>query len=346
MSNWLKQSTAITIKFGPFLDDTDGKTEETGLTISQADIRLSKNGGNIAQSNNAAGAPHDELGYYDVPLDTTDTNTLGTLKVMVHENGALPIWQEFMVVPANVWDSMFGADKLQVDLTQIGGDTQSGTDLKDFADAGYDPDTNKVEGVKTVDTTTTNSDMVGTDNAATASELSTHDGKLDTVDTVVDAIKAKTDNLPADPASETNVDANETKIDTIDTVVDAIKAKTDNLPADPASETNVDANETKIDTIDTVVDAIKAVTDNLPNSGALTDINSGVSRILGLSYENSYQHTRVYSGGKLNSAKLDLYDSKANAQTHDGSTGIVAKYTLTYTYSGDELTAMQVVRDS
>lgn len=102
--------------------------------------------------------------------------------------------------------------------------------------------------------------------------LAIHDGKLDTLDTVADAIKAKTDNLPADPASETNVNANETKIDTLDTVADAIKAKTDNLPADPASETNVNANETKIDTLDTVADAIKAVTDNLPDSGALDDL--------------------------------------------------------------------------
>jgi hypothetical protein len=43
----------------------------------------------------------------------------------------------------------------EVDLTHIGGDAQSGTDLKDFADAGYDPATNKVQGVVLVDTTTT-----------------------------------------------------------------------------------------------------------------------------------------------------------------------------------------------
>lgn len=116
---WLKQNTAATIKLGPFLDDADGKTAETALTISQADIRLSKNGGDIAQTNNAAGATHDELGYYDVPLDTTDTNTLGRLKVAVSESGALPVWQDFMVVPANVWDSLFGADKLQVHADEI-----------------------------------------------------------------------------------------------------------------------------------------------------------------------------------------------------------------------------------
>lgn len=54
-----------------------------------------------------------------------------------------------------------------VNATQLGGDAQSLTDLKDFADAGYDPATNKVEGVKLVDMTTTNSDMRGTDNALT-----------------------------------------------------------------------------------------------------------------------------------------------------------------------------------
>ena len=52
----------------------------------------------------------------------------------------------------------------------------------------------------------------------------------------------------------------------------AIKAKTDNLPSDPASETNVDANETKIDTVDTVLDNIKTITDAIPDSGAMTSI--------------------------------------------------------------------------
>ena len=115
---WLKQSTAVTVKMGPFLDSTNGDDEEAGLTIAQADIRLTKNGGAFAQSNNAAGATHDEKGYYGVPLDTTDTATLGTLRVAIHKSGALAVWKDFMVVPANVWDSMFGTDKLQVDAVQ------------------------------------------------------------------------------------------------------------------------------------------------------------------------------------------------------------------------------------
>ena len=116
---WLKQSTAVTVPVGPFVDSTDGVTAETALTISQADIRLSKNGGAYAQTNNATGASHMENGWYGVPLDTTDTNTLGSLVVAVNESGACPAWRNFMVVPANVWDSLFGADKLQVHADEI-----------------------------------------------------------------------------------------------------------------------------------------------------------------------------------------------------------------------------------
>src|SRR3989304_5857883 len=88
---WLKQSTAVTIKMGPFLDSTDGNTQETLLTISQADIRLSKNGGAYAQTNNVAGATHHEKGNYGGPLDATETQTLGTLRVHIHETGALAV---------------------------------------------------------------------------------------------------------------------------------------------------------------------------------------------------------------------------------------------------------------
>lgn len=63
---------------------------------------------------------------------------------------------------------------------------------------------------------------------------------LTTVDTVVDAIQAKTDNLPVDPADQSLIiaatNAIVSDIATVDTVVDAIKAKTDNLPTDPADQ--------------------------------------------------------------------------------------------------------------
>lgn len=109
MPAWLKQSTAVDIALGPFVDATDGVTAETALTLSQADIRLKKNAGAWAQKNDATSAAHEENGWYECELDATDTNTLGILIVAVNETGALPVWREFMVVPANVYDSLVSA---------------------------------------------------------------------------------------------------------------------------------------------------------------------------------------------------------------------------------------------
>lgn len=103
---FLRQNTAVTIPFGPFLDETDGKTPETGLTIAQADIRLSKNGATFAQSGNVAGAAHMEGGDYGVPLNATDANTPGHLRVRIHVAGVLPVWKDFLVVPAPVYDGL------------------------------------------------------------------------------------------------------------------------------------------------------------------------------------------------------------------------------------------------
>jgi hypothetical protein len=116
----LKQSTATTQLIGPFIDDTDGKTAETGLTLAQADIRLSKNGGNMAQKNDATACTHDEIGYYSCPLNTTDTGTLGNLKLMVHQAGSLPVFHDFMVVTANIYDTLCSTDVLNVEITAAG----------------------------------------------------------------------------------------------------------------------------------------------------------------------------------------------------------------------------------
>ncbi len=119
MAQWLKQSTAITVKVGPFLDEDDGKTVEGSLTITQPDVRLSKNGGAFAQKDAAQTLSHDENGYYGLALNATDTATLGRLTVHIHESGALPVWHDFEVVTANVWDSFFGGGALVVSAGPI-----------------------------------------------------------------------------------------------------------------------------------------------------------------------------------------------------------------------------------
>lgn len=122
---YLKRSTSVDIKLGPFLDETDGKTAETALVITQPDIRLSKNGANFIQKNGAQTLAHNEKGWYTCTLNGTDTNTLGRLIVAVHESGALPVWCEFTILPINVFDSFItGSDYLDVDA--IGLDAANG----------------------------------------------------------------------------------------------------------------------------------------------------------------------------------------------------------------------------
>ena len=236
MATWLKQSTAVTIGLGPFLDDTDGKTAETGLTISQADVRLKKNNGSWAQKSDTNSATHEENGWYAVALNTTDTNTLGILIVSVSESGALPVWREFMVVPANVYDSMVaGSDKLEVDATQIeGGDATDAINAAcDTALADYDAPTNAEMVARTLTSAS----------YATASALAT-------VDTVADGIKAVTDNLPNSGTLSSLATAS--ALATVDGVVDAIKAKTDNLSFGVTGK--VDANITHVNEVEVAGD--------------------------------------------------------------------------------------------
>ena len=114
----LRQSAATTVTLGPFLDETDGKTAETGMTLTSDTLKLSKNGAVFAQKGNADTAAHDSDGWYRVGLSTTDTGTLGRLMLMCHESGALPVWREFKVVPSNVYDSLIGGtDDLDVQVS-------------------------------------------------------------------------------------------------------------------------------------------------------------------------------------------------------------------------------------
>lgn len=103
---WLKQSTSVDLPIGPFVDSTDGFTAETALSLTQPDIRLKKNAANWGQKAAAQTLTHEENGYYEVTLDATDTNTLGLMRLAVNKTGALPIWEDFMVVPANVYEAL------------------------------------------------------------------------------------------------------------------------------------------------------------------------------------------------------------------------------------------------
>lgn len=121
----LRQSTASQeIPLGPFVDSTDGNTAETGLTIANTDIKLQKTGATTQANKNSGGATHIATGDYYTVLDAADTDTLGSLRVKVHVAGALPVWLDCVVLPANVYDSIvLGTDKLDANAVEFAGQT-------------------------------------------------------------------------------------------------------------------------------------------------------------------------------------------------------------------------------
>lgn len=123
----LKQNTSVTIRLGPFLDSVDGVTEETGL--GAMGVEISKNHGAFAARNSATATAHDAEGWYSCELNATDTNTLGPLTVKAHAAAThLPVWREFIVVPANVYDSLVGgSDELHVDIAKVNEITVQGS---------------------------------------------------------------------------------------------------------------------------------------------------------------------------------------------------------------------------
>jgi hypothetical protein len=126
---FLKQSTATTVLVGPVVDSTDA-SPETGLTLTQSEIQVWKEGGtSLNAKNEGTSATHRGYGMYSVPLDATDTNTLGQLYVAVYETGILVAQKDFMVIKDHVYDTFCGSDFLQVDVKQIASTGPAATKL-------------------------------------------------------------------------------------------------------------------------------------------------------------------------------------------------------------------------
>lgn len=121
MSGFLRQNTPATVMIGEFLDETTGKDAEGGLTLTPSVIFLSKNGGAYAAKHEGTNATSDAslVGWYTCSLDDTDTSASGILKLAVHVSGALPVWDSWSVLPANVYDSITGTDLLNVNADDL-----------------------------------------------------------------------------------------------------------------------------------------------------------------------------------------------------------------------------------
>lgn len=226
---FLRQSTSVTITLGGFVDDSDGKTAETALSLT---VYVAKNGG-VATARSSAGAiSHDRDGDYRVPLDATDTGTGGLLRVSSAPAGALRVWRDYVVLPAQRYDSLIaGSDLLQVHVDEI---TAGLINAVAIGTGAIDADAIATDAVTKLQ-----------NGLAMAAALATVSAYVDELETRLTATRAGyLDNLSGGSvATAAAVAAVAAYIDTevaailaaVDTEIAAILAKVNNLPAAPAA---------------------------------------------------------------------------------------------------------------
>lgn len=123
MDTLLQQSSTAKVTMGPFVASSDGVTESTGLSPT---VEVFKAGSSVwAARNSAVAISHQSKGWYEVPLDGTDTNTLGRMTLRAHASSVhLPVYRHFTVGSSHVVGGLVsGTDFLQVDSQQVGGAT-------------------------------------------------------------------------------------------------------------------------------------------------------------------------------------------------------------------------------
>jgi hypothetical protein len=299
MHSFLRQSTASQSRsIGPFLDDTDFKTEETGLTIANTDIKLMINGAASANKNSGGGT-HRANGVYGITFDATDTATVGEIFVSVKVAGALAVFATFVVLEEAIYDALFAASANafsgaagSTTLTALATGSitaaviaNNAIDAATFAaDVDAEILSYLVDDATRIDASALNT-LSGHDPGEAimgATDLGTGAGltslasatNLATVDTVVDAIKAKTDNLPSDPADESLIIAATDAIASAIAALNNLSAAEVNAEVDTAITDAALATAANLTTVDTVVDAIKAKTDSLTfTSAGIVDAN-------------------------------------------------------------------------
>ncbi len=217
---WIKEATIGTYPIGPFMDGSGAILGS--LNIIMADIFLAKQGGIFGTISGTPTAYADRDGYYKMVLDTTDTDTRGVLRAYVNKATALPLWEDFMVVPTLNYDSLFGTDRFQVDMRELGDASLDFTPTMQT----------RIGSITAID----RNFIIGS-----LGDLPNIKGSLGYLPNIsgslgyLPGIQGSLGYLPNILGSFGQIPSMNTKLDTIsgyiDTEVAAIKAKTDNLPS-------------------------------------------------------------------------------------------------------------------
>lgn len=122
---FLRTNTAVIISVGPFYDRTDGVTPETALTITNERITLvaetddnsaptlvldNITGATSGTSNDLNYITGQDNGMMQMELSAANTNRVGRMMLTITDGANhVPVFHEFMVMPALVYDTFFAA---------------------------------------------------------------------------------------------------------------------------------------------------------------------------------------------------------------------------------------------
>jgi hypothetical protein len=108
---YVKQSTSsFYLQMGPFLDESDGYTPETGLSISYSNVYI-HSGASYTQANSMDMITHVFNGMYSLNVNSSsDFATVGPAYITCHMSAsARPVMMEVYVLEQGAYDCMFGA---------------------------------------------------------------------------------------------------------------------------------------------------------------------------------------------------------------------------------------------
>ena len=129
---FLKTNTATRVSVGPFLDKTDGITPEVALTVTSCKLTFMVDDGGVPTlvldvaptasggANDMVHVTGDDAGFYDLELAAANVNYVGRAMLAITDVAThCPVFHEFMILPANIYDSFVGGtDVLDVSVTQ------------------------------------------------------------------------------------------------------------------------------------------------------------------------------------------------------------------------------------
>lgn len=309
----------------------DGGTQGTGAGTSTHEgngqwsyvpAQPETNGDHVAFTMVISGAISQTVNVYPVSYDPTDSVRLGLTAL---PNAAADAAGGLLISDAGGFD----VDAINTQLADI--PTVSEFNARTLASADYfDPATDTVANVTLVATTTTNTDMRGTDNAATASALATAQSDLDTILTDTGTtIPSQISGLNNLSAAQVNAEVDTALSDYDPPTRTELTADTNSIlsrigtPTDFGSGTSTiaanlqDLADDGTATYDRTTDSLQAVRDHIGDGTNLTEVGGDGDHLTAIDLPNQTMDITGSISGSVGSVTGGINTSGGTITTLD-----------------------------